>query len=151
MKNYTEYLGRPFIYGKHDCFTLMREFYKKEFNIDIRNYGSYDGWWNDGLNLYVDNLGKEGFYLLDDEEPMVGDLYLMCLNSPVPAHCAIWVGENSILHHVQGRPSRIDSYRGVFKNFTVSRWRHKKLKTLRKEQMEYEIIKTNSIPGTVTL
>lgn len=141
MRTFAEYVGKPFVFGKNDCFTLVRAFYKQEFGIDITPYATYDGWWNDGRNFYADNLPKEGFYLLDREEPQFGDLYLMCLNSPAPGHCAIWVGDNKILHHVQDRLSRVDQFRGIFRNFTVSRWRHESLRNMKKEQIEYEIIK----------
>lgn len=142
MKNYSDYLGKEFEPGINDCYTIVRDFYKKEFNIDLPNFARYDGWWNDGLNLYMQHAREVGFYLLDDlDKPIVGDVYLMCLQSPVPSHAAVWVGENKILHHVQNRLSRIDEYRGVFRNFTVSRWRHESLKNKEPERKEYEIIK----------
>lgn len=151
-KNLTQYLGREFVFGVTDCYTLTRDFYKNEFGIELTDYARYDGWWNDGLNLYADNIRKEGFFLLQQgEELRYGDLILMCLSAPVPSHAAIYVGNNKVLHHVQNRLSRIDDYRGMFRNFTASIWRHEKLKDKVLERKEYEIIPKTERTDTIAL
>lgn len=152
MKNLSQYLGRPFVFGVTDCYTLVRDFYKNEFGIELTNYARYDGWWNDGLNLYVDNIRKEGFFLLQQgEELRYGDVILMCLSSPVPSHAAIYVGNNKVLHHVQNRLSRVDDYRGMFRNFTASIWRHESLRDKLPERKEYEIVKKAEERDTIAL
>lgn len=151
-KDLSKYLGRTFVFGVTDCYTLTRDFYKNEFDIELTDYARYDGWWNDGLNLYADNIRKEGFFLLQQgEELRYGDLILMCLSAPVPSHAAIYVGNNKVLHHVQNRLSRIDDYRGMFRNFTASIWRHEKLKDKVPERKEYEIIKKAEERDTISL
>lgn len=152
MKDLSKYIGRHFVYGVTDCYTLFRDFYREEFNIDLPNFARYDGWQNDGLNLYADNMPKHGFYLVPQGEPlMYGDVILVCLCSPVPCHSAIYIGENKILHHVQDHLSCISPYRGVFKNCTASIWRHESRKNLKIERKTYGVREENPQEATVTL
>jgi len=137
MKDLSKYLGREFVHGTTDCYSLIRDFYKDEFGIELRDYARPDYWWNKGQNLYIDNFRKEGFYLLDDlEEPQYGDIFLIALGCSVASHGAIYIGENKILQHVQDHLSSIDRYMGVFKNCTLARIRHKLVK--KEEDQEYE-------------
>ncbi|WP_255344084.1 NlpC/P60 family protein, partial [Acinetobacter baumannii] len=32
------YEGRPYVYGSFDCWTLCRDFYLREFGIELRDY-----------------------------------------------------------------------------------------------------------------
>lgn len=152
MKDLSKYLGRQFEYGVTDCYTLFRDFYKNEFGIELPNFARYDGWQNDGLNLYADNMPKHGFYLLEQgEELMYGDVILVCLYSSVPCHSAIYVGENKILHHVQDHLSSISPYRGVFRNCTASIWRHESRKNIKPERKIYGNSEGNEGNSTVSL
>lgn len=145
MKDLSKYVGIPFVHGTTDCYSLIRDFYKNEFNIELSDYARPDYWWTKGQNLYMDNFKKEGFYLLDDrEEPQFGDIFLIALGCSVASHGAIYIGENKILHHVQGRPSSIDRYRDVFRNWTLARIRHKLVEKERKIEYDFDesIIRT---------
>ena len=151
-KNLDKYLGRPFVYGVTDCYTLFRDFYINEFGIEFPNFARYDGWWNDGLNLYADNMPKHGFYLLPQgEELMYGDVILVCLCAPVPSHAAIYIGENKILQHVQDHLSGIAPYRGIFRNCTASIWRHESRKNIKPERKLYGAQEKNSGDNTIAL
>ena len=139
MKDLSKYTGKKFIDGSADCYGLIREFYKNEFGIELKDYARYYGWWEEGKNLYMDNFRNEGFYLLDDtEESQYGDVFLIALGCSVASHGAIYVGENKILHHVQDRLSSIDRYMGVFRNCTLARLRHKQVAEERKKEYEFD-------------
>lgn len=132
---YKKYTGRKFVHGVTDCYSLIRDFYKNEYGIELNDYNRENFWWDHGKNLYMDNFRNEGFYLLgDSDETQVGDVFLIALGSEVPCHGAIYIGENKILQHVQDHLSSIDRYMGVFKNFTVARIRHKDVKPERKAE-----------------
>jgi cell wall-associated NlpC family hydrolase len=60
--------------------------------------------------LYLDNFAAEGFRKIPVEEVQRGDLILMNLVSPLPNHAAIYMGDQQVLHHVQGRLSSRDVY-----------------------------------------
>lgn len=141
----SKYLGKTFIHGSVDCYGLVREFYKKEFDLDLTNYARSDFWWNNGENLYMENFKKEGFYLLNDsDEPQFGDLYLIALNASVACHAAIYIGDNKILHHVINRLSAVDKYRGCWRNWTVARIRHISNKKEGKDRTQYDFGKKHS-------
>ncbi len=120
------YVGRQWSHGIVDCYTLIRDFYKREFKIELKDYNRQDDWWLKGQNLYVDNFKKEGFKEIGIEEAKYGDLFLMTIQSPVVNHGSIYLGENLVLHHVQGRLSSRDVYKwgGYYFKATALGLRH---------------------------
>ena len=121
------YVGREFSHGLIDCYSLCRDWYKKEFKLDLKDYERRDDWWHKGENLYLENFKKEGFHEIAPEklsELEYGDAILMCIESPVPNHAAIYLGSQLILHHVQGRLSSRDVYGGYYYKATAACLRH---------------------------
>ena len=118
------YVGREFVHGVVDCYTLVRDWYAREYSIQLRDYDRRDQWWDHGQNLYLDNFSKEGFRKIPVEEIQRGDLILMNLVSPVPNHAAIYMGDMQVLHHVQGRLSSRDVYGGYYGKSTACALRH---------------------------
>jgi len=118
------YVGREFSHGLVDCYTLVRDFYKREFLIDLYDYHRLDKWWDNGENLYLDNFNKEGFTEIPFEDMQYGSVLLMHLESDVPNHAAIYINDQLILHHVQGRLSSRDVYGGYYQKTTAKVLRH---------------------------
>ncbi len=118
------YVGREFVHGIIDCYTLCRDWYNKELGLNLRDYERRDDWWHKGQNLYLDNFKREGFHEIKEEELQFGDALLMQIESPVPNHAAIFLGENLVLHHVQGRLSSRDVYGGYYQKNTAKVLRH---------------------------
>lgn len=127
MMKYEALLNRPFDYGRTDCFSLVRDFYEANFGIEITNYARSSDWWSEGLNLMMDNYHREGFRVVDDHpsEWRVADLILMAIASPVANHLGVLVESGKMLHHMPGRLSRVEDYRGLYRNNTVAVLRHK--------------------------
>ena len=120
------YVGREFVHGIVDCYSLIRDFYQREFEIILNDYDRRDQWWNKGENMYLDNFKKEGFKEIKEDEVKYGDLFIMQLESPVPNHGGIYIGDNLVLHHVQGRLSSRDVYKwgGYYHKATSKVLRH---------------------------
>ncbi|MBP98774.1 peptidase P60 [Candidatus Poribacteria bacterium] len=118
------YVGREFSHGIVDCYSLVRDFYKREFNLELNDYNRRDQWWYKGENMYLDNFAKEGFKEIDISEVGYGDLFLMQLESPVPNHAAIYLDQGIVLHHVQGRLSSRDVYGGYYQKVTAKVLKH---------------------------
>ena len=113
------YIGRQFNHGVVDCYSLVRDFYKREFNIKLYDYYRRDRWWDGDENLYMDNFAYEGFKEIPLKEISYGCVILINLESKKANHAAIYIGKenednNKILHHVQGRLSGIDIYDGYY-------------------------------------
>lgn len=126
------YVGREFSFGVVDCWTLVQDYYRQEYGVLLNDYERRDDFWLKGENLYVDNLPKEGFSPIPVMDVEPGDLILMQLGSPLPNHAAIYLGDQIILHHLQGRLSSRDVYgRGYYAKNTVSGYRHENRQSLR--------------------
>lgn len=131
----TPLVGRAFVHGVHDCLSIILDYYKRERDIDLGSYDRDDNWWNDGGNLYLENLPAAGFVQVFS--PQQGDVILMQIRSPVPNHAGVFLADgiiasepehypapSSILHHMYGQLSRRDVYGGYWAENTVSMWRY---------------------------
>ena len=132
-KDLNRFIGIDFRHGSTDCYGLIRRVYSELFHIDLTDYARPDNWWDheDLYNLYMDNFEKEGFRIVDSDIMRtweVGDLILMAIQSTVPNHAAIYLGNGKILHHFYGRKSTIENYCRIWKNTTTGVIRHKDLK-----------------------
>ena len=119
-----DYVGREFSHGIVDCYSMWKDFYKREFNIEMSEYERRDGWWDKGENLYLDNYEKEGMREIEIKDIQYGDIILMCLEASVPNHCAVYIGDGQILHHVMHRLSSRDVYGGYYQKATAKILRH---------------------------
>ena len=118
------YVGRQFAFGVVDCYTLVRDWYAREYGIQLRDYDRRDRFWEHGENLYMDNFANEGFSEIPVADVQPGDLILMNVCSLVPNHAAIYLGDQLILHHVQQRLSSRDVYGGYYWKNTACALRH---------------------------
>lgn len=119
-------VGRQWSHGVLDCYSIIRDWYLQEKNIELLNFERSDEWWKIGENLYLDNFEKAGFRKITLEELQAGDVILMCISSEVPNHGAIYLGDGQILHHVQGRLSTRDVYGGFWLKNTYGYLRYEK-------------------------
>lgn len=118
------YVGREFVFGVVDCYSLCRDWYKREFGLDLKDYDRRDRFWLNGESLYIDNFANEGFHKIPFDELQYGDAILMQIDSPLPNHAAIYLGDQLILHHLQGRLSSRDLYGGYYAKSTACVLRH---------------------------
>lgn len=118
------YVGREFVFGMVDCYSLIMDWYKKELKIKLDNFFRRDLFWERGENLYVDNYKSQGFRIVEKDDIRYADLIIMQLQSNIPNHGAIYIGDQQILHHVQGRLSSRDVYGGYYAKVTAMVLRH---------------------------
>lgn len=119
------YLERPYVFGVFDCYSLVSDYYRREFDIQLGNYPHIDNWSKLGYNFFMDNFAREGFVVLIDQEPQTGDVFLIQSESTVPNHIAVYLGDEVILHQTHGRLSRRDIYGGYWAKHTSHHLRHK--------------------------
>ena len=125
-------IGRQFIYGLLDCFTLVEDYYREVCNIVLKvpQWNKDNGYewdfWEKGKNYYVDNYEVNGFKRITDGSLKPHDALLMNIRSPISNHCAIYLGDNRILHHLVSRLSCRDQYGQHYRQYTTHTLRHEK-------------------------
>ena len=134
-------VGRNYIHGIQDCYSIVRDFYERELGINLPDYEREDAWWEskESKSLYLDNFGKAGFIEVNDLQ--YGDVMLCRVGRTEHVnHAVIWLGDQTelkseqaescvgssiILHHPYGRKS----VREVF----GQQWQERVVKVVRYE------------------
>lgn len=122
-------IGRTWAWGSADCWTLVIDWFADK-GLKVKD------WERPKLpediltnGIFERLIPQSGFReLRDDEDLTVGDLLLMkskCLDSKFdPDHVALYIGDQTVLHHVGGRLSSRDLYNQFLIDETVRRYRH---------------------------
>lgn len=124
-------LGRQFVHGSLDCFSLWRDAYHLA-GIDIPDFERTNGWWLRGENLYLANFPATGFYQVAIEDARPGDLILRQQTPTTdPSHVMLLLDGGEVVHHEHtGRISRREAMRPAYVKQTHSVWRHRECSNL---------------------
>ncbi len=131
------YIGRYFEIGKSDCFSLVREYYKKELNLDIVDCKRDINWYktNEQKDLFdeIYSIHKNEWIKISVGSPEIEimkkhDAVVMRFKEDAsPCHIAIYVDDGAILHHKQQQYSTIEKYSKPYQRRTAYVTRHKSL------------------------
>lgn len=109
-------IGRPWAHGTdHDCYGLIRAWYRQERGIELPRYPHDWHWWETGDDLYLKHYADAGFEAVRDGTLQVGDVILMQIQARQINHGAIYLGDDRILHHLYGRLSGVDVWGGYWR------------------------------------
>lgn len=98
-------LGRPFIHGVTDCFSLIRAWFWQEKGVYLADIPRNDLWWEDGGNLYLENFVAWGFTIVDRDEARYGDVFLSQVASRTVNHGGVILDDGLCVHHLTNRLS----------------------------------------------
>ena len=118
-------LGRPWVWGVTDCWSLVRDWYKQEKNIELIDYERpiTPQEFNE-KPLFEQYAELTGFTeLKPDEKLKTGDVLLMSILNPSLNHVAIYLGDN-VLHHLTDRLSCKEPYSSWLLKCTGKRYRY---------------------------
>lgn len=121
------YVGRQWTYGIHDCYGLMRDFYKRELGITLDDFerGEEMEWQRGGWSMFADNWQAQGFYEIDKPERK-GDVAFMQIEASSLNHAAVFAGDGNLFyHHLIGRLSERSVWGSFWRKATVKIVRHR--------------------------
>jgi len=103
--------GRQWVWGLQDCYSLVRDWYKKEKNIELKDWTRPTTPEEFLLNpMFEQCAWRTGFRELRSDEKLInGDLLFMSIGSPGLNHVAIFL-DGDVLHHLADRLSCKEPY-----------------------------------------
>lgn len=120
-------LGRSYVPGSDHCYKLVRDFYRCNFGIELRDYAIPHDWNSDQLNLIEMIYEREGMEKVQDwtlKTLRPGDLLCVAVRASNPNHFLINVGGNQVLHHPLMQLSRVEMLRDFWRMSTCFVLRH---------------------------
>lgn len=102
--------GLPFRYNTYDCWELLRRYFWQKHEIKLKTNPRDPYFWASGDDLIGQGFKEWGFTEFDPKttSPEVGDVQVYQTDGvKVMNHCAVYVGNNCILHHRANRKSGV--------------------------------------------
>jgi proteasome lid subunit RPN8/RPN11 len=122
-----DYIGRDFCWIINDCYSLVRDYYRREFGINLNDYDRHeDPRQND--DLFLANYANEGFERINSESHLQrGDVLVMAIGASTPNHVGILVEDGLFLHQLLNQVSKVEVWGNSWKDCTVAVLRHQAL------------------------
>lgn len=116
-------LGREYSFGTADCFEAMRDWLASE-NIHIPTRDLFeDDWWKKGLNYFTEENIKNWNHVKVDD-PKKNDVLIFQIESDVPNHCGVYLGNDIFFHHAVNRLSCRESIFPFWRDYIVGIYRY---------------------------
>ena len=118
-------IGRHWVWGITDCWSLVRDWYKEEKNIILRDWDRPTTPQQFLENpLFESCAWRTGFRELRTDEKLInGDVLLMSILNPTLNHVAIFL-DGDVLHHLADRISCKEPYNQWLLKCTGKRYRY---------------------------
>jgi len=118
-------IGRQWVWGVTDCWSLVRDWYKEENNIELIDYERNITPEEFIKNPLFEKYAKDtGFVELEQGQALQkGDVLLMSILHPTLNHVAIFLGD-MVLHHLADRLSCREPYSMWLQKCTGKRYRY---------------------------
>lgn len=117
-------VGREFHHGILDCYSLIRDYFSYTLGIELPDFDREVEWWEKGQNLYIENFSKAGFFEVPLKQLREHDVLLMQIHSNVVNHGGVYLGADTMLHHLNGRLSSREVFNGYYRKHCVKVLRH---------------------------
>jgi len=120
-------IGREWVWDIQDCWSLITDWYKETKNISIRHWRRPASPQEFTKNPYFEKvlLGSGFIELSDKDETQKEDVLLMdTTNTGKLDHVALYIGDQTILHHCVKRLSCRETYDQKWIEYTKKRYRY---------------------------
>ena len=108
-----------------DCWSLITDYFKEKLNIHIKNWPRPKTIKDFALNPYFEKvLQGSGFVEIDNNKLEVNDVLLMEGIYNKLNHVALFIGDQTILHHVIGKLSCREIYDLKYQKITKKIYRY---------------------------
>jgi cell wall-associated NlpC family hydrolase len=124
MADYKSLVGRQWLYGKFDCYTIVRDYYKL-LGIIMPDYERPKDLITSD-SIFLDQAKNCNFKQIDFEERSKDDVLIMKLGTKNPMHAAIFLGNNTILHQKYESLSCTENYSVYYRRSTKAVFRYGK-------------------------
>lgn len=127
-------LGREYAPGRQHCYSLVRDFFRDNFALELSDYAIPHDWDADRLNLIEMIYEREGFRKLMDwslKDLRPADVLCVAVRSANPNHFVINLGDNQVLHHPLMQLSTVAPMRDYWRLSTCFVLRHPSVPDLR--------------------
>lgn len=132
------YVNRPFFVGHLDCFTLFKDYYRRELNITLPEHAhaerySQNDWKTlaesadyQNNTILFDYFKENGFVEVQDIRKHDVLLLKLPFTKTFPLHIGVMIEKDKILHHLL-EFSSMESYNNRYKRLTTNILRHSSL------------------------
>lgn len=114
-------LNRYFVHGVYDCYGLVRDFFRYH-DITLPNFVRENLWWEKNNTLFEGNFDQCDVVVIDKISIKPGDIILFKIRGTrencSANHCAVYLGDGLILHHLYNKASKIEPIGGWYKMIT---------------------------------
>ena len=131
---YEHLLGREYEAGTVHCYSLVRDFYRDNFGILGADYAIPHDLDADVLNLVGLLHEREGMEKVENwtlKSLQPGDVLCTAIRAANPNHLVVYVGGNTVVHHLRGRTSCAEPLRDFWRMVTCFILRHPDVPDLR--------------------
>lgn len=121
--------GRTYSWGINDCYSFIRDYFANVVGKIIPDFQRAERFWEKGEDLYRKHFADAGFVEVNGlSNLMEGDVLIISLGGTnIPSHGAVYLGNNTIGHHLPNRLSCKEVYGRFYQARTVLILRHKDL------------------------
>lgn len=101
-------VGREYCWGSLDCWSCVRDWYQQEWDLKLPDWDrpKRNDW--DEAPRFAELYEQAGFREVSMKDLQIGDALLMAIGATGLNHVAVYIGDQYVLHHLNGRLSSRD-------------------------------------------
>lgn len=95
----SDFLGRQWCVGFDDCYSLVRNYFRKIHGIYMGDYDRDESMSHEERGVIAHQYEHEGFVVVSNDQITVGDVMVFKTDKALPQHFGVYQGANRFYHH----------------------------------------------------